>query len=350
MSLFVGHFVSHIVVSNCHLVISNSHIVASICYYVIRSRKKKCHTNHFRPNTEYMCTSYVQLTQEQKTELLTIVEGSADISFIRTLMYNKFEIVLNDNTIKSARQDVFNKTLEEIGIDPSASACDRLLAFYRCRKDISFISVTHSIQSGFVTMKKDINDSSVNNISKDVIKLNSDALHIKEIESWRKTLNVDGGKRILVAFAWTHHEEKRKANMFPEVFSADVTFGICKEQRNLFRICGVDGNLKVFNAMNCFMPSKQFRAYDWAINIAFPKLVGVQSCHFNSLFTSDQEMALVLSIRKFVNDSNEKSCESSINFPAPNSCHRFDMFHIFTKEWRSKVSYFVQMNKTHISY
>jgi hypothetical protein len=130
-------------------------------------------------------------------------------------MYNKFDIVLNDNTIGIARKEFFEKTLEEIGIDPSTSACDRLLAFYRARQDISFIFVTHSIESGFVTMKKNLNDTNVNDISKDIEELNSDALHIEEIKNWRKMLNVDDGKKNLVAFAWTHHEEKRKAHMFP---------------------------------------------------------------------------------------------------------------------------------------
>ena len=51
-----------------------------------------------------MCTSYNQLTEDQRLELLTIIEGSADMSFIRTLLYNKFGIVLNDNAIASARQ------------------------------------------------------------------------------------------------------------------------------------------------------------------------------------------------------------------------------------------------------
>ena len=86
------------------------------------------------------------------------------MSFIRTLMYNKFEIVLNDNSIGIARKEFFEKTLEEIGLDPSTSACDRLLAFYRARQDISVISVMHSIQSGFVTMKKNLNDTIVNDI------------------------------------------------------------------------------------------------------------------------------------------------------------------------------------------
>ena len=80
-----------------------------------------------------MCTSYVQLTDEQRLELMTIIQGSSDISFIRTLMYNKFEIILNDSTIGIARKEFFHKTLDEIGVDPGVSACDRLLAFYRGR-------------------------------------------------------------------------------------------------------------------------------------------------------------------------------------------------------------------------
>ena len=286
-----------------------------------------------------MSTSFAQLTTDQKDELMKTIQGSADMAFIRTFMYNKFQIVVSDSTITYARKEFMDKTLQEIGVDPSASACDRLLAFYRCRTDISFISVTHSIESGFVTMKKNIDDLTVKNVSKDLKDENTDAIRIQEIESWRNTLKIDGGKKILVAFAWVHNEEQRKLFMFPEVLSADVTFGICKEQRNLFRICGVDGDLQVYNAMNCFMPSKQYRAYDWAINVAFPKLVGKDVCKFNSLFTSDQEMALVLSIRKFVNNTvmTESSTLFQNNSPAKNSCHRFDIFHIFTKEWMSKV-------------
>ena len=164
------------------------------CIFIFRSRKKKFHTHHYRPNTDYMCTSFSQLLPEQKDELMRTIEGSADISFIRTFMYNKFDIVLNDSTICYARKEFMEKTLEEIGIDPSASACDRLLAFYRWRKDISFISITNAIGSGFVTMKKNINDTDVKDISKDVLKQNSDAVCIKEIEAWRKMLQVDGQK------------------------------------------------------------------------------------------------------------------------------------------------------------
>jgi hypothetical protein len=270
---------------------------------------------------------------------MKLVQGSADVTLIRTLMYNKLQLVINNNTIATARTEFMNTTLQELGIDPSASACDRLLAFCRIREDISFIAVTHSVNSGFVTMKKNVRESKIMNISKDVAQDNSNAINLEEISSWRNLLKVDDGKKILVAFAWSQHEHQRKLFMFPEVLSADVTFGVCKEQRNLFRICGIDGELKVFQAMNCFMPSKQYRAYDWAINVAFPKLVGREICKFNSLFTSDQEMALVLSIRKFVNDKPHDDAVTSLGSLAGHSCHRFDMFHIFTKEWRNKVCF-----------
>jgi hypothetical protein len=134
-----------------------------------------------------MCTSYVQLSDEERNELMSIIEGFADSSFIRTLMYNKFGIVLNDSTSGTARKEFFNRTLEEIGIDPTSSSWDRLLAFYRCRPDISFISVTHSIQSGFVTMKKDASEKVIKDISEEVLKLNTDALQLEEIETWRNT-------------------------------------------------------------------------------------------------------------------------------------------------------------------
>ena len=135
-----------------------------------------------------------------------------------------------------------------------------------------------------------------------------------------------------------HNDQHRKILMYPEVLIADVIFGVCKEDRNLLRVCGVDGDLKVFETMNCFMPSKQFRAYDWAISVAFPKLVGQNILPYNSIFTSDQEMALAHSIRKLINSDKIRNLEKEYSETAFNSSHRFDMFHIFIKEWRNKVS------------
>ena len=119
--------------------------------------------------------------------------------------------------------------------------------------------------------------------------------------------------------------------MFPEVLSVDVTFGVCREQRNLLRFCGVDGNFKVFEAMNCFMPSKQFKAYEWAVSVAFPQLSQTNALQFNSIITSDQEENLVRSVELLIKRDDNQGIGCSF------ARHRLDMYHIFIKEWKSKV-------------
>ena len=69
-----------------------------------------------------------------------------------------------------------------------------------------------------------------------------------DMERWRTDLKVKDGKEILVALAWIHQDDMRNVTLFPEVLSVDVTFGVNKQSRNLLRVCGIDGNFKVFTA------------------------------------------------------------------------------------------------------
>lgn len=298
------------------------------CYRLHSSASKRYHTKHFKTYPRHMCLTYAQLNDEQKKFLMDNVSVSVDMPSIRKIMNQKYGIIINNDTISSARYRFTMVSLQQLGVDPSNSACDRLLAFFRIHRDISFISVTHTINSGFVTTRKLSSDNDDKAVSGKLGEENG--IDAEEISQWRKDLQIGDGKKILVALAWMHKEHQRKVYMYPEVLCADVTFGVCKEQRNLFRICGVDGDFKVFEAMNCFMPSKQYRAFDWAINMAFPKLVGSNALRFNGMVSSDQELNLALALRKLV--TNDKPWKPL------NSSHRLDMYHIFIKEWRNNVS------------
>ena len=264
------------------------------------------HQNHPLPDPSDMPSSFPCLPEEAKADLLSLIEVSADFNVIRDTMYKKYQIIVCNDTIGTARKKFMSETLTNLGIDPGHSSCDKLIAYFKSRNDVSYIAVTHAMDSGFVTMRKNIRESIVKDISDSTNNENRTAINKAELNNWRKTLKVGDGKRILVAFAWMHNVHHRKILMYPEMLSADVTFGVCKEDRNLLRVVGVDGDLKVFECMNCFMPSKQFRAYDWALSVAFPKLVGKDILPFNNLFTSDQEMALAVSIRKLLGDGGGK--------------------------------------------
>ena len=162
-----------------------------------------------------MSKSFSQLSKEEKADLISFVQVAANGPVIRTLMYNKYKIIINQDTISTARRNFTMETLEAIGLDPCHSACDRLLVYFRNRPDITFISVTHTIDSGFVTMKKDKRRET--DVLSQINSSNTGGIDTQDIMNWRNTLKVDDGKKILVALAWMHDEDKRSLKMFPEI-------------------------------------------------------------------------------------------------------------------------------------
>ena len=275
-----------------------------------------------------MYTPFSQLNDDLKKELSQLVSAYGSVPVIKTYMYQRHQIRLNNSAVEAARNEFIIQSLKDIGIDPTGSACDKLLSFFRLRDDVSFIAITHTISSGYVTMTK--SSQKVNTVESP--NKGDDCIYHDEVLSWRNSLKIADGTRILVAVAWMHNSNQRNIKMYPEFFSVDVTFGVCREQRNLLRFCGVDGQFKVFEAMNCFMPSKQYKAYEWAVSVAFPKLAPSTSLSYTSMITSDQEDNLVRSIGKLTsgNKFGRTYCQ--------HAKHRLDMYHIFIKEWKNKVS------------
>ena len=145
--------------------------------------------------SEHVCLTFSQLSEEQRAELISLVQVCADMPTIRSLMYNKFEVSINNLTIPAARTNFTKDSLRALGINPSYSACDRLLAFFRKREDLSFIAVRHSDQSGFVTMKKSNRGSSAKEECSVNETCDNSGIEANEIECWRNSLKVDDGKK-----------------------------------------------------------------------------------------------------------------------------------------------------------
>ena len=70
------------------------------------------------------------------------------------------------------------------------------------------------------------------------------------------------------------------------------------------------------------MPSKENRAYNWALRIAFKNLVGELALSFNQCIASDAEEALYVPIRGMIHNI---SCMNK-------SYHQFDKFYLLNKE------------------
>ena len=299
--------------------------------YSATSNTRMCHQHHFKMPDYGITHNYGDLSPGIRKYVHDALSNHIDGPSIVQMVFSQYGVNITLNTIKVARKEYINKIFNEYSVDPANSSCDRLLGYFRSNMDISFLSVTHSVDSGFVTFRRSKCPKNSVMITEEEKDVEAQTISSDDMERWRSDLKVKDGKEILVALAWIHQDDMRNVTLFPEVLSVDVTFGVNKQSRNLLRVCGIDGNFKVFTAFQCFMPSKQFRAFDWVCRVAFPKLVGNEVLRYNTVVTSDQESPLTSGIRNLM---------EAREYPLGRSVHRLDMYHIFVKEWKDKVRRF----------
>ena len=172
------------------------------------------------------------------------------------------------------------------------------------------------IDSGFVTHHRKRGEKNAQTTSSSDSAVGVSTAHMSD---WRQELKVTNDK-ILVAFAWVHDEDLRSFKLFPELLAIDTTFGLNKQRRPLLVAVGIDGSQKSYIAFQAFMPSKQARAYNWALNVAMQELLGVDTLTRTSIICTDEEDALYSPLRREMIPTGFLS----------NAKHRLDMYHIFS--------------------
>ena len=255
--------------------------------------------------------------------ITNLLDCGSPISNIVLALHATYHINVSWQTIYNIRTNQVAKLLEKCSDDPQGSSVDRLLAIFKCQKNVSFVYTLHNFDSGFVTYRK----SKKKKLEKQITNDNTNLCE-NTVKDWRESLKLDNTNDVLVAFAWAHDDELKSAEMFPEFFAADITYGVNKEKRDLFLVVGIDGNNKVFSAFRCFIPSKQQHSYTWIVDEAMPHLLSSRVLKFNNCISTDQEMALNKSIETAI-DSNKAAFS--------NSNLRLDCFHFFTLPWLSEV-------------
>ena len=256
--------------------------------HVSKIKEKGYHTNHSKPVAKHINVIHSRMNERSTKRLKELCKLGMDGPTIKKVIKNDFDMTITQNTIAIGRKNYLSDLFDALEIDPSETASERLIAYFRSQKNISFMYVLHDMNSSFVTMRKAKRDRSQDPMFEKV-PINEDEVGVSEIEmlAWREKMGVSDNKKFLVSIAWVHDEDLRLIFMFPEFLGVNVTFGGCIERRNLFRFCGIDGNMKVFSAMNCFMPSKQHCAYIWCCQVAFKELVTIEVLSWNRCIASD---------------------------------------------------------------
>ena len=300
-------------------------------WYLLKKKNKNevCkHTNHIWIDPKFLQTQKRQVNNTIKTDILDMIKSGIPLANISIYVRNKYKINIDQKTIYNFRLDHIKELIDDCSNSPFGSPVDKLVKLFENSKNVSYVYLTHDIQSGFCTHRKNPKEKNKQVIRLDSSNSNSIASYGETIDAWRMSLKLSSTNEILVAFAWAHDDEIRCAEMFPEMIGIDITFGVNKQRRELLVAAGIDGDKKVFTAFRCFIPSKQENTYTWILNEAMSYLLTPKVLMFNACISSDQERAL------------NSAIETSINSPGiafKNSKLRLDCFHFFRKVWMEKV-------------
>ena len=255
-----------------------------------------------------------------------IICGTSDVN-IKIYIFSQYKIHVKVLTIYNLRMTHIQHILDLCSEDPSGSAVDKLISLFKNTPDVSCVYLLHKYNSGLVRYRKNKRRADT-----DIINFNNlqdgHGYSNEIITNWRDTIKLSKSNDVLVAFTWAHDDGIRNTEFFPEMIGMDVTFGVCKERRDLLLAGGIDGNKKAFTAFRCFIPSKQEQTYTWIINEAMSYLLTPKILRYNSCLSTDQEFSLNSSIVTSISSTHTSFQHSKL---------RLNCYHFYRKVWNQKT-------------
>ena len=116
--------------------------------------------------------------------------------------------------------------------------------------------------------------------------------------------NIPDNKKMMIAVAWIHEQDRHYFGLYPEVVMMDVTENTNTERRPMFLVVGKDANSKTFVVMRVLMPHQKGWIFKWIFNFCFPKLLGSSNCRLIKLCITDGDRNIIDHIKHLMRPGN----------------------------------------------
>ena len=181
--------------------------------------------------------------------ILSMIKSGSNATSIQLYVKSTHHINIDYHMIYKIRSSHINELISQCSTNPYGSTVDNLIALFKATDHVSCVYLLHNFDSGFVTYRKNASSKNVVETENQTSSANGYIGNKDSIDNWRNELCLEESNDILVAFAWAHDEEIKSAEMFPELFGIDVTFGVNRERRELLIAAGIGGTKKIFTAL-----------------------------------------------------------------------------------------------------
>jgi len=254
----------------------------------------------------------MELTQE-------LIGAGINLQSVADFIEKRTDQRLSQDALKRMRKDIKNSLIVSraagANIDPSRmSAADRLLFNLENDPDSLFVALfadydtpllatpkivarskrreSHSIEVECQSTDGEIHRvTSVGNVWLGNAEESPATVSKKIRDALRVSCNGDDDStpKILLCIAWTTKEQRRLAEMYPEVLGTDLTNKVNNEKRPLCLGVGVDAKRRNFTWVSAFFPSKARWVFDWFFGVSLPALFTERTLHNIRLSITDED-------------------------------------------------------------
>ena len=294
-----------------------------------------CHYGHWQLQPGELTVSINQMTPEEKKLACQCSQISFTTSASGALinLRNELGISYSDDQIRYLNK---KEQAKLSALNEDASSADALVAAFKQRSDVAFLTVCYSPTDGLMLSMSDTQTRLNHEVYLSGITYNDKTLQPESnlVQLYNSSIGASGSTRkLLLIFMFATTEELRLIRMFPEFCCCDTTFGTNREKKELFTLASLDANNQGFNCGRAFVPNSQSWVFHLLFKHCLPTFWGKAVTEKLQLMITD---GCTQEYMSFIRNTG-------VNRPFPNAIHGLCDFHLlvmsfhkYAKKWFSE--------------
>lgn len=250
------------------------------------------HNNHSQP---HRILYHSRDVAEDVIDLLSkMLAKHCPTTIAQNLVHEITGMDFSEHTIRNLQMKAMKKEFKSHPLTNQTTG-EQLLSFLENAPEIDFIEYTSSreMSQNLIKIRKkkgrrtnaekqaEANDSSTT-------KLTAKGRAKRDLDELIDALQIEDGRSILVAVAWTSERQANYFRMFPDVIGLDITHNTNAEKRPMMIVVARTSNGNIIPVVNAFFPSEAKWVFTWLFTQALPYLLGEDALNRVRVVTTDQ--------------------------------------------------------------
>ena len=170
----------------------------------------KYHHNHIWIDPKHLSLSKNTIPDYVSKTIHSLIQSGMNIPSIQLYIKTEYKCNVDYQTLYNLRVNQIDDLIEACSEKPFGSSVDRLKYLFKNTPSVSFVYIIHRYNSGFITFRKNRNES-INQYVSHLDNIEKSQMSGRTINNWRDCISLAESNDVLVAFSWAHDDEVKCA-------------------------------------------------------------------------------------------------------------------------------------------